>query len=524
MDELGQKPKQSQLDVLSDEILLAILVHLPTVRDLLRFKLVNKRLYSIVDKLKLESVLVSHGKLPLNQLWFHSYRPIASPVLKTIDYGTVQCSSSILSGLKQLQIISTDYSNFEKYNCVKLFNEISNLIHLEHLELIGLMMEKSNLVELNSLSLQTLNLERLEFTRITLNTPNLRFLRVDLFESYDGKLIFTYPQSVRQLVTNFYEKSITSLTSLEYLYICQKFLLKDIQDCEEPGKLSSLFLNKLPSLKELQFFLESRTFNYLVEQRRLLKRDTLLFFCGVELIDNDLELLPKTDWSPYTTLSHTVIEFYAENYRRTANILPFARRLIYDDIGHCLHKLPAGLWSLFVNLCSIEVNSPVDDVKMFAEFLGCFKGLKTLHVEKSNLQQEFFNELPQLQPVLDRLEINIDEELDFDFVYKFKDLNFLYIDKSLEIDFVYSIFQKFGDLRFFFYFNDNEISLNANGRKFEFCVGQQKAIKFSDLDQLFNHFNELNLAEFSNLCSDYDIDFESDWEPDFDDDLDEMVC
>lgn len=514
------------MDSLPDNVLLNILVHLPTVQDLLRFKQVNKRLCSIVNELKLESVVVSHGRLPLNQRWFHSYQPITSQVLKTLDYSAVQYDASLFGGLKRLQIISTDYANFTKYNCARLFAQIANLSQLEHLELIGVMMEKSNLVELNSSTLHTLNIERVEFTRITLNTPNLKFLRVELFESFDDKLIFSYPQSVQLLITNFYEKSILSLRNLEYLYVCQKLLLKKIQDCETPGRLDSLFFNKLPALKELQFYLEGRTFLHLVEQRRLLKRDTLLLFCGVDLIDNDLELLPKSDWSPYTTLSHKVIEFYAAHYRRTASILPFAKRLIYDDLSHCLGKLPQGLMAKFVNLCSIEVNSPVDDVKMFADFLRCFTGLKTLHVEKSNLNQQFFNELPQLQPVLDRLEINTDEELDFDFVLQFKEINLVYIDKNLEIQFLYSVFKKFGDLRFFFFFHDNEISLIANGRKFEFCAGQQKTIEFTDLDDLFNYFNEINLEEFGNLCSDYDYemdDFESELDEDLDDDLDEMV-
>lgn len=514
------------MEQLSDKILLNIIAYLPTVRDLLRFKQVNKRLYSIVDKLNLESILVSHGKLPLNQRWFRTCRPINSYVLKMLDYSVLRCDSPTLSGLKQLQIISTDFSNFERYNLKSLFNQISSLTRLEHLELIGLMMEKSNLVELNSSSLHTLNIERVELARITLNTPNLKFLRVDLFESYDNKIHFSHPQSIQLLITNFYEKkSITSLSNLQYLYICQKFLLKDIQEDEVPGRLDSLFLNKLPSLKELQFYLEVRTLHHLAEQKRLLKRDTLrLFFCGVELVDDDLELLPKTDWSPYTTLSHIVIEFYAEHHRRTASILPFAKRLIYDDIGHCLHKLPKELMNKFVNLCSCEVNGPVGDVAMFANFLKCFKGLKTLHVEKSNLSQDFFNELPQLQPVLDRLEINTDEDLDFDFILQFVDVNFLYIDKSLSIDFVYSVFEKFGDLRFFFFFSvDNEISLNAVGRKFEFCVGQQKPVEFSDLNKLFDHFNEINPEELSNLCSDYEMDFESELD-DLDDDLDELLC
>ena len=505
------------MDGLPKKLLLDIAAHLPTVRDILRFKQVNKRLHSIVSELRLESVVVSHGILPLKRRWFHTYQPITSHVLKTLDYSVVPYNSSILSGLKQLQIISTDYTNFESYNLTQLFGQIASLSRLEHLELICVMMKTSNPVELDSTGLHTLSIDRVEFTQITLNTPNLKFLKLDLFESYNDKIIFSYPQSVRLLITKFYEKSITSLRNLEYLYVCQKIPLKDIQGEEVPGKLDSLFLNRLPSLKELQFYEEDRTYDHLAEQRRLLKRDTLLFFCGVELVDNDLELLPKTDWSPYTSLSHTVIEFYAHHYRRTASILPFARRMIYDDIGHCLGKLQHGLMNKFVNLRSIEVSRPLGDVSVFVEFLRNFQGLRSLLVEKTNLNQQFFDELPQLQPVLDQLEIYGGPDLDFGFVLRFKDLNFLFIDRGLNIDLVFLIFQKFGDMRFFFNFMNKEIMLKATGQRFEISVDHHQPVKFSDLNKMFDYFTEIDLGGFG---SQYPTIFDSESD---EEDLDELM-
>ena len=156
----------------------------------------------------------------------------------------------------------------------------------------------------------------------------------------------------------------------------------------------------------------------------------------------------------------------------------------------------------FVNLCQSEVKAPVSDVAKFIEFLKCFKGLKkTLHVADQHRPRSGL----WLHPQDRRRELP------------------LFIDKSLDIDFVYSVFKKFGDLRFVFDFMNNVISLNAVGRKFEFGVGQQKPVEFDNLDKLFDHFNEIDMEELDNLQSDYGMDFESDFD-DPNDDLDEMLC
>lgn len=507
------------MNQLPDQLIEKIIDHLPTVTEVLKLKQINKRFRSIVTNLNLISLVISHQKMSLNQRWFYTYDLITSHLLKTIDYSNVQINYQMFSHLKQLLIISTDYANFEKYNLTKLFQQINRLNEIEHLELIGIKMERSNFVELNLPNLTTLNLERIEIGRITLNTPKLENLKIELSRSLENKVKFNHPESIRLLMIDFFEQVIVSFVNLEYLYVAEKLLLEEIHKIERVANQNNLFLNQFPILKELQFYMEKQTYLYLVAQKELLKKDKLqIYFCGVDLIDNDLDSLPRTDWSPYLNLSNDVIEFYKYHFDRTATVLPFVRRLIYDNLGYHINEMPDGLMNKFVNLSYFEVNDRIEDVDLFVRFLKCFNNLKTLHFENSKLNQSFFNLLPRIHPILNKLEIHTEEELDYSFILTFENLNHIYIDENMDLDFVYMIFEKFGDLKFFFNYEDAGIELNVEADRFEFNVGQGKIITFKSIDKLFAYFSEIDFEELNNCLSDncdydmYELESEIDYE------------
>ena len=507
---------QMTMDKLSDKLILKIINYLSSLKDVLRCKQIDRRFHSIISNYHLDSLIISHLKLPLNKRWFYSFQLIDCFKLTTKDYSALQLDcNSILNNLKQLLIISTDWSNFGKYNLTKLFEQINAIKSLEHLELVGLKMKRTNFVNLNLVNLKVLNLERIEVgLGITLRTPSLISLKIDLFDSIDKKIKFTNPESIQLLIINYFETFITTFINLEYLYIKQILKLVDIKEGETNN---DLFFNKLPNLKEIQFYEEKRTYHYLVSQKNLLKRENLgIYYCGIDFLDNNLDNLPNSNLSPYTNLDHNIIEFYAAFYSQTATLLPFVKRLVYDDLDHCLDKIPELLINKFVNLNAIEIRNRVKNPIVFIEFLRCFKNLKSLSFKRSELNQNFFNLLSQLQPILDALEIHSDDDLDFDFILKFSNLNHIYIGKNLELEFVYQVFERFGDLKFFFYYQDTELSLNVEGDKFEFCV-KQEIVKLRSLSELFEHFQEVNFEELNDLLSDIE-DYEFDENEDEDSD------
>ena len=409
------------MDDLPLELYLIIFKYL-NIRDLFKVRLLSKKFNKIareeyaIKELVFGNKSNEHKDYRLKDNWHFIFKPINFNNY-VIDFSLNFFKSSLFS-LKNLKCLRIDViDTFD----LKFLNEFSCL---EHLEYYGNLCSDDE-----HKSLRLPNLERLLFdpTFITIKIDCIAlesiYLSDDEGSSTFDSLNINYPLAIKRLISTYqYSLKLSAFKNLEYL---QCVFSKDLSDV----------LRNYLSLKELRIHTTDdstsdvlsvlkqviRHKNSLTAPRNYLK----IYFSNLELANEDhlaiFENYPSISFLDESQARQQLVEF-ANHYQLLADHLTDYRFIDYNvliaSFGNRLN-LPFGFFKKFNNIQYIEINSEVQHYQNhLIELIDNCPNLKSLIINKSKLDQLFYNELARISSLF-ALKVFEDEiEIDFEFVGK----------------------------------------------------------------------------------------------------------
>ena len=460
------------MDSLPDEILLTIFENYLFYDQVLVCSLVCKRWLRIIKnfcKLKQLAILNSNYYAYPTK-WFFTSNHIYNCQFQLITskFNLIQLNLDKLLNLKYLFIlhksVETDFLN--------------HFLNLENLAIRSSRFT-SGKNSLNLDFLKILSIEESELINIlVLNLPKLNKLKINLFKAYKCKLVFKHPESIELIECPRYLGFIKSFFNLKILYI-ERLVNSNLD----------LLLTRNKKLLEIHFSGDEETFHNLRKQKELLKMTKLkIYYLSTNLTNCDnLSNYNLTNFGIH--IDESTIEFYVQNFNRLANIMPFVKFINYNCLENNFKRIPRNLINKFVNFYQLEVTSSIKDLDQFKIFLNDCEYINRIFINSSELNNEFFNYLPQCSPNLKCLEIKNKKNLNFQFLLKFKSLDAFFTDQNLPITLIKELFDKFKIKYFSFYLQSPlflaEITFKDNC-KFQLSIFPIK-IDFNELDGLLNY-------------------------------------
>ena len=449
------------------------------LRDLTTCRLVNRRMYWIIERMKIRELITSDHYSPRLKCrkWFLTRQP-------------VNCSNLIESSNTRLIKLIRNRTLFYKLNRLYLFGKslsiqsadesLNHLIHLERLEIVeSKLIIDAQFTTLSLPSLKHLNMERSSFIvehnhEVILDLPKLT--KLSMQEMNMNNFIFKHPSSIRifQLINASYqafECLVRQFVNLEYFYL-KIFASKE-------------FIRKLVRLKELHFNGSCGTFNDFKQEQAKYSRDDLKIF----YYDLNLDELPDFSFEYYSNeLNDNTVNFFRLHLSRLANIVPFVQKLNYNKVEDTFSReIASDFLSRFIHLQSLEVKGRVNDVDLFKHLLKDCLHLNELEVSASRLDQAFA-ELPKLCRTILKLEIeNEPNDLEFAFLNRFDTLVTFKTNHNVPVEIVHESFKKFKELILFsFVFNGHTITISHYDKDQYLLIGLQSLMRFGRLENLIS--------------------------------------
>ena len=433
------------MDELPNEILTKIIYLLPT-KEIIRYKLVNKKWHSVIDSIIKVKCLVLCDYLPIRERWYTTSDPVDVEDAIKINYRNLdliatKLEQAIFSNLSRLLLANI----YDKFLVIDFLNHLKQLEHLQFANLKFQSKDRSCTLELHRL--KVLSVDNVSIRNlVNFDSCSLTKVRFDLNDNSMKKIKFNHLESIRLLEMNKYNNCASMFVNLEYFFC---FSMKRVD------------LTKWPNLKEIQFYQDETVWNDLRKQKAELQMDGLkIYFFGLEL-----DRLPSNKIQTYL-FNHYIkpetIQLYGENLNRLARMLPFIKNLSYNELEDLSGELPdiSDFIKRFVNLTCLIVFKRINNLSLFYDLLKYCTNLISLELRASALEQRFFDDLlPELCPNLVALRIEKEHSLDFKFLDKFRKIQEFSTDQTLPIHFVCRTIRskKFEE----FTFNHDGIKLSA---------------------------------------------------------------
>lgn len=244
---------------------------------------------------------------------------------------------------------------------------------------------------------------------------------------------FTYPESIKHLQINMFQRKVSIFKNLESLQINTCNL--EINDLVEFKKLKKLRINCLDSsqLNRIERL-------YAANNER--ESDLQIFLWGVRL--NYTVDLNRYRWNYrlkdqiYHYRTYTGLGFQIAYYNQLDDDLNFVKDMDYHSLldlyDYHHHSQPSDLLHKFTNIQYLKVKSKIEDEKQLVHFIKGSPGLLRLGIRESNLSQQFYDHLNEICS-LSRLDIYKENaELDFEFILKMRELKELHTDHDIMIN------------------------------------------------------------------------------------------
>ena len=309
-------------------------------------------------------------------------------------------------------------------------NDFQQLVHLE------IQFGPTKQVNLNLPELKVLVAHGTTHCALSIDCPKLRLLVYN--EPYDENLLnVKHPESIRKLDTNMFGANLARFRNVECL-VTDRF-----------EHISNDTLLSLPKLKEFHFtpIFHSTVQSYAVERMKGVLRVFL----------NDVQILRKSDFKftfigfQLTRKSLDQFDFDVQGvnegieFLRIEHICKKNFQLIDPDATfHFVHMLdysriktketreiPMCFFKRFTGVFAAFAMSPVSDENHLLGFLKSLISLRILCITKSELTQEFYDQLPVLVPLLKRITLLDNKDNDSD--YNQTSLSFNFISKFFHL-------------------------------------------------------------------------------------------
>ena len=476
------------MDKLPNEMLRKIFQNVDQVDQLLNCKTVCKKWYSIIhETIRLNSLVISEVKYHriLSEKWFDPNESIQ------FLYDYRYKASSLNLGIVKFDMKQPLFSQLKKL-FVYYGNIWANSINcLRHLEVLGLKL--TSLVSETDASLNLPNLKIFSlvnndhYQNLTLNCPKLK--KLAYFRNY-GSLSFIHPESIKELHACCREDFIYNLINCEYLYI----------EYYRYEPFDRNILLKLTKLKELH--LDTKDFgsvNSFIDQKSSLKRTNLkIYFLSLLSDSVSPNILNQIAYSfDRESIDIDSIQFYGPNYLNLTNNVYF----IYFNVDY--NVIENYFWDnsnqvareIIKKLVYLDVLILSDEIRDVNQFIGILKDrvyLNTLSITAEFMPQNFFDQiLSENCSIIEQLAIDNKNQLNFDFLLKFKELQCFKTDQQLTSDLIFKLFDKFESLRSLrFRYKGSEVEIDILidlqvGRLFKLCLDGFKKI-FNNLEDLMS--------------------------------------
>ena len=302
--------------------------------------------------------------------------------VKSADFFKSQFASSYLKNIKRLFI-----SNL--YDADNLKKNLDFLANFDQLEQLEIYFTHLNTTTLNLSKLKILSIKYCWFDKVILSTQNLTHLNC---YDYIDRIEISNPNQLKNLDTDdlpakFFINNLTKLSNLETL-ICQTLYLDD---------LPANFLQLLPKLNEIHYFIDDLEHSSLKELRRQLHDFELqnkisLLISGFETVEFKTKFIQSG--YRYFTLDESNMKQFADNYTKLkAPVIPYPTQINYTTLVEHFNELPADFFAKFVCIERIVVDAKVADFKSLIGFIGKSASLNKLALLNTGLTQEFYDNL-----------------------------------------------------------------------------------------------------------------------------------
>ena len=489
------------------------------LKDLATCSLVNKRWHSIYAGFRVRRLVViddyDNYRYYDDQFKFRSWRKWSHPVQKVeqkelchLQIFNRLVDHPLLSNLKYLLVEANQFD----LNKLNLF---SRLVHLEIKQ--GLGEEKLNL---NLPSLRVLELHSFSIgLPLFIDCPKLNVLIYD--EGQNGNRLELKHPEIRMLVTNMSGAKLTRFRSVECV-VTSRFELINKTTLQSLPNLKELHCNT--NLRNLWFWgsgvgtltrVKGTLQKFLKDVRRLRGPDFKFLFAGFHLTQSMLnqidfgEQIIERNGIEDEEVSNEYV--YMKNYQLVG---PGALHFIYEvDYSH-LSQVSGGIPNCFsqkFNRVERVYVGEVQDESHLLWFLRSLSWLRRLSLDRPELSQEFYDQLPGAAYSLSELTLgqllgpNWEKKLEvnFDFISKLPSLSKVKIYPIVSFKSLASLVRRSGRLEIV------TLNFRLNERKFQIstCI-QSKIWKISELKvpmsperfwtenpiKILNYFQELNVS------------------------------
>ena len=431
------------IEGLPPEMISELFEHLPP-KDLASCSLVNKRWHSIYVSFKLHSLVATDSEDFFR--WYHSNRPIQE---------AERCDRGMFIGLIEKPLLS----------------------NLKHLVLAGsLEFDLNDLNRFQQLVHLEINFNYFDQKKVHLNLPRLNVLAFHHF-NYDCDLSIDCPQLSTLLYTGEPEdvnllkvKQPGAILKLETKMIGAKLVPFKGVECLVTGEyrmISKATLLFLPRLRELRYNQdiesviaeESRDGDgtvdrvkkmlseFLGEAKRLKGSDFRFRFTGLQL--TNVREVNKIEAQVYKRTGKEYVHseyVYMKNYHLIEpGALHFVRQVYYTRLlSHVTGEFPRCFSQKFTNIETVQVNGLVKDADHLLWFLKSQRFLRRLELVRSELNQEFYDQLPSSTPSLASLVLGNRHcekglQVNFDFIGRLSSFSELAIEPGIWLKSVRSL-------------------------------------------------------------------------------------
>ena len=496
--ELNQSTNLNQLPT---EVICLIFKNL-AIKDILRCELVCQKWNYFVKCLNIQKLVITKRKEEKVNKWFFSNEicdSLSTITKKNLNF-KCKLEDSFMINLKQLKIInsSDDCKSDRRKNFPLLANIdfVNKLTNLELLEISKIefkdKFEKENVIEI-TITLPLLKYLAIEkdYSSIKLNTPSLSsFKGIGSINNID----FIFPDKITHLYFNSYSYTLCyekgKFKNLQYFFI-NDLIYVNVVD----------FLTNLSKVKELSicpyrkygFNSSKRYFLEFLEQKKKLNRtDLKLIYYGV-LVEDAAQL-------DNYEFKKDLVKLHIQNYSKlNEKELRWIKEINYSSlIESCdnqIDRIPKDFHSKFVEIKKVIISDNLDDEHHLMNFLKGFKKVNTLKIQKhsQSLSESFFEKLltncPQIRSLnFDKSNRNCN--INYNFIFQFKNLFSLSTCQRLEENFIVKVFKEFDEFSIKFYLNRYKVTIVKENEKsnYELNVKDFNS-SYYDLHSLLNELH-----------------------------------
>lgn len=468
--------------------------------ELIRCKIVCKNWKTLIDKYDRFKEIILRDNGESSNSWFFTFKSIDPKYI-------VHCKKPNLFNYKTF---SQHFVNLKKFKSnLRLdfdLEQLNAMTKLEHIEL-------DNDLNLNR-KMTLLYLSNLEIFKINKLSGKLQIdsIRLRVLCVHDMTNIEIHnPDTVNHIYLNTsYNTNFSKFSHLESLSIRNIIKLDKKIMFKLPAKIKSLhFYNPYHTNDMRRLFNDIS--NMLVHE--MILADELkvkIYFQGKILfksIQNDfiiqsfsfntgvpLKIDGDNPFRAYHFLLNDELDIFYTNFELLEPNLYWHDAIEYDFLVNLFQPIiPSKFYKKFINIHSLTINGQVNDENSLLVFLSNCGSLSKLKLHGPSLNPNFYNQLPNFCNLLQEFvlyEQNIC--LNFNFIFKFKQLKTLIINQKLEYFFIRLMFDKLGFIE--------DIRFRANVRT---CI--RKYERFCNLLYGGEEYGNLEYSELFNLLKNHII-------------------